>query len=287
LVDLMPDFWRAWNASRELPADAVPATLITRFFQPHADVYAGAGIKVDEARVGKWIRRVSPLISSIRRQSLDFRTSFNLHVRHFARTFPDFDARATAVYLMPSLAHFDGHLQQWGDRIPLFVGADGIVLYHGDSPNLAVLLDHETFHLYHFQKNPSLRSAGADPLYLTLWIEGLATYVSGELNPQASRLNVLLDDKPLAAAGDDLVRRVAAELLQRLESTSEADQKRYFSAGYVGDIPARAGYLVGFQVAQRAARGRPLPGMARIDRVALKPLIEGELKRIAQGGGLA
>lgn len=286
LVDLTPDFWRAWDASRALPADVVPTALISRFFRPHADVYEGAGVKVDEARVGRWVKRVAPLIPAIRKQSAGFRSGFDLHVRHFTSVFPDFDAGATPVYLMPSLGQFDGHLQTWGKLTPLFIGVDGIVLYHGESPNLAVLLDHETFHLYQDQKNPGLNSDDNSPLYIVLWKEGLATYVSGVLNPRASRLSVLLDDKALASADDPLVRRVAGEMLQRLESTSTADYQRYFSWGHVTDIPARTGYLVGLLAAQGIARGRALAGMARIDRVPLKPLVELELRRIARGAAL-
>jgi hypothetical protein len=283
LVDLMPAFWRAWDNSRALAADTVPAALIARFFEPHADLYAGAGVKVDETRVGKWVARVSPLIPAIRRQSAGFRAGFDLHVRHFTETFPDFDARAAPIYLMPSLGQFDGHLQAWGKQIPLFIGADGLVLYHGENPNLAVLLDHESFHLYQDQKNPGLNDEGDSPVYITLWKEGLATYVSSVMNPSAPRLSVLLDDKGLDAADDELVRRVAGELVGRLDSRETDDYRRYFSYGHKSDLPARTGYLVGLLVAKAASRGRTLAQMARLDRAEVRAGVEAQLRAIRDG----
>lgn len=277
-VDLMPDFWRAWDKSRGLAANEVAGALIASFFQPHADVYAGAGVKFDEARVAKWITNISPHIAAMRRQSAGFRASFEAHVRHFQRTFPDFDASAAPIYLMPSLGHFDGHLQAWGKVTPLFIGVDGLVLFHGDHPDLAVLLDHETFHLYHDQKNPGLDSGDDTPLYVGLWKEGLATYVSGVLNPAASRLNVLLDDKALDAAPEAVVAKVAAELLNRLDSHADSDYDRYFHYGYVGDIPARTGYLLGLLVAKAAANGRSLPQMARLNGVDVRAIAAAQLR---------
>jgi uncharacterized protein YjaZ len=147
-----------------------------------------------------------------------------------------------------------------------------------------VLLDHETFHLYQHQKNPGLDPDDGSPVYVTLWLEGLATYVSSALNPKAPRLHVLLDDRALDAAGDDVVRKVAAELLARLDSHSDADYARYFTVGPASDIPARTGYLLGFLAAQGAAPGRSLPQMARLDRAAVRAVVVEQLQAIKDTG---
>jgi hypothetical protein len=200
------------------------------------------------------------------------------------KAFPDFDPAGTPIYLMPSLLNFDGHTQKWNGVIPLFLGVDGLVLYHGEGAQLTVILDHETFHIYQDQANPGLNYEGdaENPIYIALWQEGLAQYVSGALNPGASRLNVLGDDKALAAASADEARQAAGAMLEHLESRENKTYWRYFSK-QDKDITGRLGYLAGLMIVKSAAPGRTLPELARLDRTQVRAIVETRLKAIRNG----
>ena len=282
-VDLMPDFWRAYDAAQGQPDRA--AALIETFFTPKAEIYAGAGLKPAGPRVTKWLAAFDPVAPDVRRLTVQFPTRYAGHVRRFAKAFPDFRRDQAPIYLMPSMFSFDGHLQPWRGKVPLFIGLDGIVRYHGADADLSVFLDHEAFHLYQAQVqakvDPQLGLDDPEPLYASVWREGVATYVSGRLNPMASRLHVMLDDKPVDDASAQVVAAGARDLLDHLDSTADPDQARFLSAGYKGETPARLGYRIGFEVARSAGRRLSLAQLAAVPRKLLRDLMARELKVLA------
>lgn len=279
-TDLMPAFWRAYDAGRD--ADDRVEAIRAAFFLPNAELYAGAGLKPTYERLATWLPKFDAIAVDARRLSHGFDDHYKRHAQHFQREFPDFRRERAPIYLMPSLFMFDGHLQPWQGKLPLFVGIDGIVRYHGADANLSVFLDHESFHLYHGQHLPQLLMDEAPPVYGSLWLEGLATYVSERLNPDASLLHVLLDDQKLASADEATVRELAAKLLAVMDSTAAEDSNRFFGAGYKGPEPARGGYLVGLAIAREIGRGRPLAELARIPMPEVRGLMQQQLRRLAE-----
>lgn len=280
-VDLMPDFWRAY-ARAEGAADRA-AALQDAFFTPHAAVYAAAGLKTGSERIARWLPGFDAMAADVRGVVADFPAIHAAHARRFAREFPDFDRARAPIYLLPSLFAFDGHLEPGSQTLPLFIGADGLVRFHGSSPDLAVFLDHESFHLYQSQLAPTAMLDPAPPVYVMLWTEGTATYVSERLNPDAALLHVLLDDARLAGADAGTRRELAAALLASLDSTQEADALRFFSAGEKGPLPARGGYLIGLEVARRVGRDLPLAQLPRLQGAPLRDRLARELAAIANG----
>ena len=75
----------------------------------------------------------------------------------------------------------------------------------------------------------------------------------------------------------------AAELLKCLDSKSSKDEQRFFLTGYVGDLPARTGYLVGLTIAERIGRSMSLIAMAKLDQSAVRDLVARELVTVVQG----
>ncbi len=282
-VDLMPEFWRAYDAAQG-QVDR-PAALIQTFFTPNAEVYAGAGLKPTPPRVTKWLAAFDPMAPDVRRLTAQFPALYAGHVRHFAKAFPDFHREQAPIYLLPSLFSFDGHLQPWRGKLPLFIGLDGVARYHGVDADLSVFLDHEAFHLYqaqaHAQAEPGIGLDDPTPLYAAIWTEGVATYVSSRLNPRASLLHVLLDDKPVNEAPPQVVTAGARDILAHLDSTADEDQSRFLSAGYKGPSPPRLGYRIGFEVAKRAGARLSMAQMAALPRKPLRDLMERELKGLA------
>jgi len=280
-IDLMPRFWRAYDDTRN--ADDRAQALAATFFGEYAEVYAGAGLKPTPERLRKWLPDFDAIAGQVRKLSADFGRHYQRHVHHFQVEFPDFQRDRAPIYLMPSLFGFDGHLQPWQGKLPLFIGIDGIVRYHGADANLSVFLDHESFHLYQAQVLPDLIMHDAPPVYGSLWSEGIATYVSERLNPEATLLQVLLDDRKLAQLDDASVRDFAAGLSKVLDSVAPEDSTRYFSAGHKGPEPARGGYLVGLLLARRIGRDLPLAQLPRIPTHKVRRLIEQQLTELAQG----
>ncbi len=280
-VDLMPDFWKAYTRA-EGAADRAQA-LQDGFFAPHQAIYAATGLKPRSERIARWLPDFDAMAADVRRIVAGFPALYAAHARRFADAFPDFDRTRAPIYLLPSLFAFDGHLEPGDGQLPLFIGADGLVRYHGTSPDLAVFLDHESFHLYQSQIAPEAMLDPAPPVYAMLWTEGVASYVSERLNPDAALLHVLLDDVHLAGADAATRRGLAAAILAALDSTREADALRFFSAGATGPWPARGGYLVGLEVARRIGRELPLAQLPRLQGAALRERLARELAALAAG----
>jgi hypothetical protein len=141
----------------------------------------------------------------------------------------------------------------------------------------------EQYHVYHFQVNPLPRDVDQIELYRLIWQEGLATYVSQVLNPDASLADVLLDPR-LAQEGPKLVPMLAHSLLTQLESTDDATTALYLSYRHGGQIPARMGYLIGYEIARRTAATRQITELARLRGYALLNLVRQEMQPLAAGG---
>lgn len=277
-TDLLPTFWPIYNSSHNESIEARARALIAGYFQPHAAVHQGAGIgRVD---LGRWLAIFDPISDEVRRLSAAFPQTWREQVERFRQHLPDAgdDARVT---IMLSFLNFDARVRLWHDKLALFVGLDGVVAIHGRGADLAVLLDHESFHLYHHQVNPSLILPGGDTIWLGIWKEGLAVYACRVLNPRRSHLQILLGDRDLAAITPETLRKIARELPPVLAAADGQTRARYLSYGYRGDIPARNGYALGLAIAERVARGRSLGELARIPAPEIEKLVREEIAALA------
>jgi len=98
-----------------------------------------------------------------------------LFMKQFARTFTDFICDFT-FYIAPSFGRMDGSAAFVNGEHRIIFAPDVIPRYHKLS-ELKVLIDHETFHIYHHQATGRFgASPEAVPTILeALWGEGLAT----------------------------------------------------------------------------------------------------------------
>jgi hypothetical protein len=276
-TDLMPAFWASYDAAGGTIEQRGRA-LIDSFFMPRIEAYRAAGIgRVDFVR---WLERFDPVAGAVRRLSAALPAAWVAHAARFRAALPD--AAEAPVTILPSFHYFDARVRADSGRAALFLGPDTIVAVHGADPDIGILLDHESFHLYHHQVNPTLILPGGDPLWLGIWKEGLAVYASGVLNPDASRLRVLLGDAALAAIDQALLARIARELPPVLGATDGATRARYLGYGYRGDIPARSGYALGLLIAERAAAGRDLAALARLPATEAETLVRREIAALAR-----
>lgn len=281
-IDLMPAFWRVYDAGLELPVAERAGRLRRGFFEPHGAVYKEAGSKLpDEARIARWLATFDALAPGVRAVHRRFGAELARQRKAFGEALPDFDPQRSPIHLLPSLYGFDAHLEPRADGLPLFFAPDGIVRYHGAEADLSVLFAHEIFHCYQGQMNPGMAQDTRPAVYVNLWIEGGATHASEQLNPGASLHHVLLDDDVLLREGPRTAPRVAAALLDRLDATDDATLQSFFAMGWRGEWPARAGYYVGLLVAREWARTMDLRQMASMPREQVRERSAGSLRRIA------
>ncbi len=274
-VDLMPDFWRAYDAAREGSFDDRGRALVAGYVMPHVAAYRDAGVgRVD---LGRWLAVFDPMAPAVRQLSADFPRIWAVHAARFAAALPDFD-RATPVTIFVSFLNFDARVRAVGDHVRLFVGLDGVVRFGAD---LGVLLAHDCFHLYHHQVNPTLILPGGDPLWLGVWKEGLAVQASAVLYPQADATTVLLGERALAQADEALIRRIAVALLPLLDETVGAPRSRFLNYGGGGEFPSRSAYLIGWRIAQSLPTARDLAALARVQAAEARGLVSHHIHLLA------
>jgi hypothetical protein len=235
----------------------------------------------DSAKVKGFVAKVPEYISGIRKLHELFEQHEPAVLDHFCQAFPDFVPGKVKIYLMLSLFQFDAKIpSEHPDS--LLIGLDGLARFHGTDAPLAVILSHEFFHLYHFQVNPLPKNPDDLPLYRLLWQEGLAVYVSQQLNSGASLADVLLDPR-LATNGPASIRSEAKRLLLCLDSREDITAAHFLAKSENGEIPGRIGYLIGYDVASRLAQNRSLSALARLRDPGLRFAFRREVNRLAYG----
>lgn len=278
--DLVPDLFRYLERA---PADRRAST--QRFseivIQPHPEIYRRPQIfKTDVDSLSVYLGALPRYLSQIRTVHEQLRKAEGPVERALADLFPDLDRSHLRVYLMLSLFRFDGKVPDDNPHI-LLLGVDGIARFHGTNFPIRVLLSHELFHLYHFQVNPAPKPVDDLPLYRQIWQEGLATYVSQQLNPEAPLSDILLDPR-LARDGPELIPTFAQRLLPQLETADDSIAAEYLSYRKNQKLPPRMGYLIGLEVAKSLAAKKPLRELARLRGGALRVAMKREVAKLAK-----
>lgn len=275
------------------PADRVEA-LKRDLIEPHQTIF-DAALKpsmgqLKDASIAKYIDIVDAKIPLIRTISAEFPSALTESCEVFGKTFPDMNWRWNA-YLMPSLYTFDGMSSEIDSQSVMLFGADALADEYKSlsGTDFKTFLTHEVFHIYHHQILPdefdeymgSMRVY--KPLYLCLWTEGLACYVSQVINPKASLAEVVLS-KELAETAPKSATGIAKEFGTAFASTTSNDHARFFSAGYKGALPARSGYYLGLIVVQHLSEKHPLKELVRLSGRELEEEIRNALREISTSG---
>jgi hypothetical protein len=281
VYDLIPDLFKFLRIAPEEKENRAKLFL-QLLIHPHPEIYDRQIFKTDLATLEQYLDGLNPYLPGIEHIHRRFEKQRASIQAKFLEAFPDFDSSRARVYLMLSLFRFDGKIPHDNPHM-LLLGLDGLAKFHGPDVRLPVILSHELFHVYHFQVNPLPRDVDEVELYRLIWQEGLATYVSQVLNPDASLADVLLDPR-LAEEGPRFVPMVAQSLLTQLESTDDPTTALYLSYHRGGQIPARMGYLIGYEIARRTAATQQLTELARLRGYALLNLVRREVQSLATGG---
>jgi hypothetical protein len=290
-VSLMPGYWRFREGAPSEPDLA--ATLFRRLVvTPNQRVFSAVAADwMDDRNLQRFVtdlRAGDEFLESI--DSL-FPLRFRAAWTDFARTFTDLRDTVT-IYLIPApTSAVGGAVRLFGDSDVVIFGAAEALLEMKSSVGFKTSVEHELTHLYQAQVNAEMRRALADlfmnngaaqaaSLYQIIWLEGLATWVSSRLNPDATAEQVF---RSQTLEADVRVRWpvLRDSILSRLDSTKPGDINDFvFGGNPARHIPRRAGYYVGALVAAELGKRYSYAELARLSGGALRREFEEALQSV-------
>ncbi|MFO1323562.1 MAG: hypothetical protein U1F15_05820 [Burkholderiales bacterium] len=195
----------------------------------------------------------------------------------FARRFPDI-APLGDVYLVHSMGEMDGGIRTIDGRRYLVFGADVMARLYAPGDERP-FFQHELFHVYHGQF-----FAECEEVWCALWQEGLAVYVSEQLNPGATDMQLLLTmPRPIRPEVDANLSAAVCAVHARLRSDKPDDYAPLFlGRAQLDGLPPRFGYYVGYLVAREAARTHSMRELARMSADEARPVVESSLAALAK-----
>jgi hypothetical protein len=257
VVDLMPAYWRAAAKAPSRQAQAFRTGLV----QPFGDLYGphGVGFSTDESLDQAILTQLAKKDSqaSIKVMSRALHRDLPKYLKAFRQAFPDFRCDFT-FYLLPALGNLDGAGRQVNGRPALLLGVDNLSAeFAPDAPGMRIFLDHELFHRYHSQiAGFSDDLAAEDLIWRSLWAEGLATYVSQQLNPPATLQDALFFPADLTVQVDPQLSQLVERLMAHFDDVDRQTFSQFFmSHKKPGAVPARAGYYLGALAAAKMRTG--------------------------------
>lgn len=283
-IDVIPAFLQLWKETRAATSDQRARRFLELVVRPHAELFEGFTGSVSLGRAGLYLIQVERFVPAIEKLHQSFVGSFADALAGFHHALPGFDWQGSVV-LMPNLFGFDGGYGSIDGRGYLVFGLDTIARMDGPQADLPVLFMHELFHLYHGALHPEWKgeSRGKDaPLFRLVWGEGLATYASEQLRPQADTA-AILRSPTLAAACEERLQPLARQLLQALDSAEQDPFMEWMSGrDRASDVPPRAGYYFGWRIARQLGRKHTLADLARLASADIRKAIAAELASLAQ-----
>ncbi len=282
VVDLIPAYWQA------LAGKDPAAQMRTAVIDPHPDLYNDKFVRLPSgatwnSKIAREKTYADAHRSEVTAAGRYLAANVPGYMQAFRKTFPDFRCDFT-FYIAPSFGNMDGAATAVNGRYRIIFAPDVIPRIHRLDV-LKVLIDHETFHIYHHQATGVLGvdEAAIPTIEAALWSEGLATLVSWRMSPDVG-LDVALLQPGIPERARPHLSAIATELLAHLEERSESTYARYFEGGKAPDgYPARAGYYVGVLIAQNLSKRYTLRQLAHLKGSALHDAIVSQLQQLRAG----
>lgn len=287
VVDLMPQFWQVVEASgHESPVQQVQE-FRRRLVDNHGDLYfaAGLGFRSDKElseAIQSELAEAREHPEAMRRMTVLLQREMPRYVSAFQRLFPDFKCNFP-IYLVPALGKLDGAGRVVNHVPSLIFGIDDIAAEFSQA-TLPIFIDHELFHRYHYQVAGFSDDKGEhDILWRTLWAEGLATYVSKELNPSASMQDALILPKDLEQRARPQLPALIAKLTPQLDRVDGQGFYTFFDYHQPETaVPSRVGYYIGALAAERLAKQSSLFALAHMQAATVRAKLPRALADVAQ-----
>lgn len=273
--NLAPQFVQFWKNAKDKPLaeqikefDQTIYPTFPEFYDYKFRRWAQIG-KTKEEGLQKAFTDYIGISQKFEEKTASITSEISLNLAPFLRQFPDFNTDFD-ISIIHSLGEMDGGTRIIDGKFHFILGVDGIAKYHSGSTDTP-FLHHELFHVYHWQF-----FKGEDKLWMSLWSEGLATYVSEALNPGSSTVDIMLDIPTglVGACESDLVF-LWNDIKTALDSTDEAVYTTYFLLSSQDPrVPKRAGYYLGYRIAKMLAKTHSLDELVKMKPDKIRQLIE-------------
>lgn len=238
-----------------------------RFFDPSRPIVLGGFGPLTEAHLREVAQQVMP--------------AFDKAQADFAKTFADFRCDADVAFGI-SLLHFDGHgYNDKSGREKMRFGIDMIALLH-EPQDMPAFFAHELFHIYHAQAL-GVHPEDDDRTWWAMWEEGLATYVSRQMNAPQTEQQVLWIPPDLVAQMEKpgVMKETAKQMLADFDTTEH--YRNWFTVGHSAPgLPARAGYFMGLRMAEELGQTRSLQQLAHLKPSEVEPMAKAFLEEQAR-----
>lgn len=285
LARAFDQFWQRTEQDDSVRRIAAFKREITPLFPEFYDIGRYQGRRTEgqhDAIIASALAGYPAIRAEYLRKAQQFELDLPRYTASFQATFPDY-RQVQPIYFLHSFGEMDGGTRELHGRSYLLFGIDGMVRYHG-AMDEAAFFHHELFHTYHAA---ALADCDSDTVWVRLWMEGLATYVSKALNPGADEKALLLDiPAGLAQNTRQVLQPAFVQLAGVLDSGDRGVNSGLFTLGG-GDktgLPARRGYYLGYLVAQEAAKTRTLEQLARLDCKAARVVVGAAVERLEGSG---
>ncbi|WP_444897571.1 hypothetical protein [Microbulbifer sp. SSSA005] len=281
--NLADDFYDLYNSSEGMD-DEARAFLIAKELSDRFPEYYKDGGEIEEGGKYSLKNRVFSAVSNfpdIEIKYLSKERSLNIsledNLKSFSNTFSDM-AMDVPIYMLHSFGEFNGTYRKLDGQGYLMFGLDMMAEYHSWEVDSS-FFHHELFHVYHEKY-----FSGCEQLWCDIWTEGLATYISHELNPSAD-YNELMLNIPAGMVPDIDARLLFAlnDLKVKFHSEDPAIKSSFnnFAADDTG-LPVRRGYYLGYILSKSLGEKYSYVELARMSNGQVERLLLSELNKLIQ-----
>jgi hypothetical protein len=270
----MPEFAELVTATTGLAPQARASEFVARFAAKHPDFYSERAFGSREALLEGAERlfdpQRAPRLESSRQITLEdvlatgrsITSDYARMEATFREAFPDYRCE-TPISFGISLYTFDGNQSSDAPgKAQMRFGVETIALLHPQR-ELPAFFHHELFHMYQAQQlGPDVPTDAEQPLWWALWNEGLASYVSWQMNPALAAPEIFWSPRDLEAQMQPHLAEAARLLLADLDG-HEAYGRWFMGGENPPGLPSRSGYYLGYLLAKQLDRG-DLTALARM-----------------------
>ncbi len=198
-----------------------------------------------------------------------FNETLSRQMSKYSKLFPGSDFSNTPIVVLPSAMTFNGRggsHKDYPDVPVLYMGIDFI---SQRNDNIDILYSHELFHIYHVDRMKVNEEVflKKGKMTLPLWLEGFATWVSGEFN-EDGRIDELLMDDNFESIDKKILRSVSLRFLQDADKLVTADKMNIYQSWFnmdqppvINGLPSRLGYFLGYFVVDEIAKKNDIKDM--------------------------
>jgi hypothetical protein len=270
VVEVMPAFLKIMDADPKADAAARAPRFRRDVIEAYPALYGPVVHMNADFDVAQYLKDLEPLIPAMRELTpltlAQIHATVDLMNAKFGRM------SGITIYLAPSLFTSNGQVRVVNDKPVVMFGVDvqayaeNEMLPAASRYDLRAYIAHELFHAHHYAVNAEMRrlantlfdEKNPAPLYLNLWIEGLATCVSMSMDGDGTVERAFMSER-LPKEVPPILATAVRELSGKLDSRSLDDTRDFFwLGGERKDLPPRSAYAIGALIADDVVTRRGL-----------------------------